>query len=109
MEPNPKHKKPRFDTFKTKIARSACKFPLEVVKFECPQLVRQADYKSSSPSKYESAFKHAFVDIWDQLLDLGLVPAVPNTRNFVDLICLHFPEAKVLAVAEKHGFEHVAR
>lgn len=63
-------------------------------------LVPLSDYKSKDLITYKAAYQRTFHIVWDHLLDSGIVDREPNDRNFVDLLCLHFPETKVRPVAD---------
>lgn len=103
IEPNPKQRKPRHDIFKTRVLRCAYRFPLEIVYSNRADLVPLADYKSKDLTTYKSAYQRTFHIVWNHLTDSGIFDKEPNDRNFVDLLCLHFPETKVRPVADMVG------
>lgn len=100
IEPKKKSKKPRNDIFKTRLVRAANKLPLEIVYSISPRLVRITDYKSPDIRKFAKSFRHAFDIMWRELEEFGLTRGAPTNENFIDFCALHFPESKVLEIAQ---------
>ena len=104
-EPNPKHRRPRNDIFKTRLVRACYKMSLDIIQLKSPALVRLTEYKSGEYSKYERSFWQAFSAVWTALAKHHIVSGNPSSKQYVDFICFHFPSAKVEAVAKAHKLE----
>lgn len=110
MEPS-KSKLVRNDIYKTKIIRAVFRTPLDLVYTEMGSIVKVSDYKNNQYEKYLTAFRKVFDAIWNELIDYELVPigSLPDSRNFVDLISLHYPVGKVEKVAEILNLKEAAQ
>lgn len=104
-EPNPKHRRPRNDIFKTRLVRACYKMSLDIIQLKAPALVRLTEYKSGEYTKYERSFWQAFSAVWTALAKHHIVNGNPTSKQYIDFICFHFPQAKVEAVAKEHKLE----